>query len=502
MPRMNTFLTKTLICFFILFLFLPQRVETYELEKNVRSHTLPNGLKILMLKRDISPTVSIFIRNRSGAVNESEGRTGTAHFLEHLLFKGTKSIGSVDYQKEQVLLDEIFSTGLRLDLERKNVADSDLVKQLEKQLLALEEEHKKIFIPNEIDRLYTENGGLNMNASTGQDVTTYKVSLPANKLELWARIESDRIMNAVFREFYRERDVVMEERRQRIESDPDGKLYESFLAAAFPGHPYGRPIIGTEADIASFCPIYTKNFYQRFYVPNNTVIALVGDLDEQATLALIDKYFGHLPFRELEPLPLVRESAGKRERRVEVVFPANPKIIIGYKKPTIPAFDDYVFDVIDYLLATGRSSRFYRNLIESKGLASVINTTNGVPGALYDNLFTIFAEPRLPVSIQELEREIYRELDRLKEEPVSGEELAKIINIMQTEKIRGLNSNDGLASMLSYFELIAGDFRYLVNHLKNIEKITPADIMNTASRYFTEDNKTVAVIVKGEKLQK
>jgi len=198
-----------------------------DLEKKVIKTKLKNGLTVLMLERHLSPTVSLYLRHRIGAVDEQNGQSGAAHLLEHMMFKGTTTIGAKDYTDEKKVLYAIEKTGTALDKEKQKgrKADPKIIQKLSDELKKLQNQGKKYFIPNEIDRLYTENGGLDMNASTGQDVTTYHVSLPTNKIELWARIESDRLLNPVFREFYTERDVVMEERRQRVESDPDGKLY-------------------------------------------------------------------------------------------------------------------------------------------------------------------------------------------------------------------------------------------------------------------------------------
>lgn len=493
--RLTTWLAYLFIVLFLIGT-LPSFAWSVELDKRVEKHTLKNGLRVLLLKRQISPTVSFNIRHIVGAVDEDAGRTGTAHFLEHLLFKGTKSIGSRNIQREEIIRKRLFAVGSLIDAERIKgpKADRKRIDELQKQLKHLQNEERKLTIPNEMDRVYTENGGLNLNASTGQDLTSYHVSLPANKIELWARIESDRMTSPVFRDFYAERDVVMEERRQRIDSDPDGKLYEQFLAAAFTAHPYRNPILGWATDMMYFSPDHTYDFFRRFYAPNNTIIAVVGDIEPGATLKLIKKYFESIP-RQPVKRPVITEEPGQRgERRIAVLFDANPKIIIGYHKPTLPSFDDYVFDMIEYILSNGRTSRFYKTLVEEKAIAETINVMSAVPGSRYANLFTIFAAPRASSSSAELEAEIYRELDRLKTEPVPAEELEKIKNIMKAEFVRGLNSNSALANKLSYFEAVAGDYRYILDHIKKIEEISPRHIMEAATKYLTAENRTVAIL--------
>ncbi|MDX9821694.1 MAG: pitrilysin family protein, partial [Syntrophales bacterium] len=272
----------------LLLLLRPLPLSGFDLEERVQKHVLSNGLTVLLFERRQSPTVSLYIRYRAGAVDEPEGKTGMAHLLEHMMFKGTKTIGSKSFSQERPILDKIADTGRLLDAERreKGRADAARIETLTKRLEQLQQSHRRWTVSNEIDRLYTENGAADLNASTGQDLITYHVSLPANKIELWARIESDRMRNTVFREFFAERDVVMEERRQRSESDPGGKLYEQFIAAAFTAHPYRRPILGWPSDMRNLDMDTMAEFYRRTHAPNNTVIAVVGDVNAATAMKL------------------------------------------------------------------------------------------------------------------------------------------------------------------------------------------------------------------------
>jgi predicted Zn-dependent peptidase len=493
----TTFIFSLTICLTGI-LFFTASCFAYDLEKQVKQYTLENGLKILIVKRDFSPTVSLYIRHKVGAVDEPMGKTGTAHFLEHMLFKGTRTIGTKNFAREKVLLDEISRTGQALDQEsmKKEKADSSRLKSLQSRLEELETEQRKLILSNEIDRLYTENGAEGLNASTGQDVTTYQVSLPANKLELWARIEAERMMAPVFREFYTERKVIMEERRQSIESDPDGKLLEQFLAAAFMAHPYGRPILGWPYDMSYLSMNDLDSFLKSYHTPSNTVIAVVGNIQQDDVLQLIRKYFGPIPSGTIPFSPVTEEPPQTGERRISVSFDANPRMILGYHKPSLPAHEDYVFDVIETLLTDGRISRLYKILVEEKALAESVSSTSGMPGARYPNLFTIYATPRHSHSLAELETALIHELERLKKEPVSARELERVKNTMKASFLRSLDSNAELAGMLSYFETVAGDYRYIVRHLNIIDEITPDDISRVAKKYFTDDNKTIAFLSK------
>ena len=491
------------IIFLLAFLFLillpirPLIAADSDLEKKVRKFTLKNGLRVLLMERHISPTVSLYIRYRVGAADEASGRTGMAHLLEHMMFKGTPSIGSRNYEKERKILKDIRKTGGLLDLEnmKGDKADRQRIEKLTRRLKALHEEHRKWVAPNEIDRLYTENGAEDMNASTGQDVTTYHVSLPANRIELWARIESDRMSRPVLREFFTERDVIMEERRQRVESDPDGKLAEQFFAAAFQAHPYGRPILGWPADMRFLGMDETEAFFRKTHAPNNTVIAVVGDIDPKETLRMIDRYFGGIPAQAIGHSRITEEPAQAGERRIEVAFEAKPRLMIGFHKPAPPAFDDYVLDVAEAVLSKGRTSRLYRSLVEEQQLAETADAANGMPGSRFPGLFVISATPRSPHSASDVENAVYAQLEKLQEEPVPERELQKTKNQMKADYIRHLNSNSGLAGMLSYYEALMGDFRYLTGYLRVIERVGPDDIMKAARKYFQKENRTVATLV-------
>jgi predicted Zn-dependent peptidase len=479
------------------FIASPSYVLSYDLSKRVSAFTMKNGMRVLMLERHISPTVSFYIRHRVGALDDEEGKTGIAHLLEHMLFKGTKTIGTKNFVEEEKILKKIRATGNRLDLEMvKGVqADEKKITQLKEDLNKLQTIHKTWIVENELDRIYTENGAVGMNASTGHELTTYHVSLPANKIELWARIEADRMSNPVFRQFYHERNVVMEERKQRTESDPDGKLFENFLATAFMTHQYRRPVIGWSSDISLLTIDDATSFFERYYTPNNTVVAVVGDFDSSMMRKIIEKYFAHIPSRGLSRLRFSQEPIQAGEKRIEVDFDANPQLIIGYHKPNLPAFDDYVFDIISSILANGRTSRLYKTLVSEKQVAESIQTSNGIPGSRFPNLFVIFGAPRHPHSNEELEKLIYLELEKLKTAPVPEKELEKMKNQLKADFIRTLDSNEGLADNLSYFEALTGDFQYMIHHIEVIEKITPQDIMRVARKYLHKENRTVAQLI-------
>lgn len=480
-------------------LLLAPQLSAKELDQRVQRFTLKNGLRVLMMERHISPTVAIYIRYRAGAVDEVDSKTGTAHFLEHMMFKGTRTIGTRDYAREEKIIQRIENTGKALDREKAKgkAADAQRLSQLKEQLKSLQAEQRRITISNEIDRFYTENGAVGLNASTGLDLTTYHVSIPSNRIELWARIESDRMTQPVFREFFTERDVIMEERRQRSESDPEGKLMETYLATAFIAHPYRRPILGWPSDMQYLDMDYMRRFFKKTHAPNNTVIAIVGDFQPSEIRKIVERYFGRIPPQPLQADRITEEPPQSGERRIEVIHEAEPQMIMGYHKPPPPEFEDYVFDVIESILTRGRTSRLFKKLVDEGRIAENIQAVNGLPGARYPNQFTLMATPRHPHSCDELEQAIEQAIEQLKHEPVPVSELDKVKNQVRADFIRGLNSNAGLASMLSYYEALLGDFQYIVDYTDNIARITPEDIIRVAKKYLTRGNRTVATLTNG-----
>jgi predicted Zn-dependent peptidase len=467
------------------------------LEEKVREHTFANGLRLLVVERHESPTIAAYITIGVGSVDETSPQRGVAHLLEHMLFKGTKTLGTTDYKKEKPLLEAIEQAGSALDaLRNRQDADPQKLAELTERLARLQQEHKRYVVKDEFSRIYAENGGVGYNAYTSKDLTTYLVSLPANKLELWAAIEADRMQNAVLREFYTEREVVREERRRSYESSPDGMLYENLIATAFTVHPYRHPVIGWDSDIRNLSLVETRDFLHRYYAPVNTVIALVGDIDTDAAIGMVERYFGPIPPGTPVPPVTAVEPPQRGEKRLHIEFDAEPQVAIAFHKPTLPERDDYIFDLIDLILANGRTSRFYRSLVLEKELATAVSTF-GAPGSRHDNLFVISAAPRHPHTAAEVEAAVYAELERLGREPVSADELEQARNRLRVDRLRMLKGNSGLARMLTYYQTVAGDWRYLVSYDREVATVTAEEVMTAARTYFTTVNRTVVTLGKG-----
>lgn len=466
----------------------------HRLLKGVKRYQLNNGLRLLVLPRKKSPTVAAFIRFKAGSVNETYRNTGTAHLLEHMLFKGTNKIGSRNWQEEKLILEKIDRQGRALDYAKLHGYSEEVKKELRKELQLLQKEHKKYVVKDAFDAIYNRNGSVGFNASTSVDVTTYKVNLPKNRLEVWAYVESERLRNPVFREFYTERDVVLEERRMRVDSKGKGMLYENFISTAFQAHPYRHPIIGWGSVIPLLSKEETMKFFRKYYAPNNMVISIVGDVDPDETYALVKKYFGRLTASVKTDEIKIQEPFQRGERRVVVTYHDSPELMIGFHKPTLPSRDDYTFDIISQLLSSGRSSHLYKELVLEKKIASSVYSSSSFPGSRFNNLFVIWASPKGKIKNEELEKAIYASIKSFLDKPISKKDLQKVKNQLLAQQILHQASNGGLASSLSYYELVADDWRYMLNHRHIVANIGEKAIKDTIRRYLRKENRTVAFL--------
>ena len=481
--------------------------ESLGLVDRVVEQKLANGMIILMVERHQTPVVSLNMTFGVGGVNEQVGQTGLAHLYEHMAFKGTRTVGTKNYEKEQPVLEEWYRVGTELEQRQRDLArrgqeklgspeDRAVIERLQKRFTELQEQAGQFVAGNEMALLYQRQGGVGLNAATGKDLTRYMINLPANRLPLWAALEADRMAHPVLREFYKERGVVMEERRLRNDDSPSGLLYETFTSAAFRAHPYGIPTIGWESDILSLTPADTEAFFKAHYGPGNATIAIVGDIHPPDVMVLIEQTFGKIPSAPPQPPIVTVEPPQRGERRVEVEFDAEPSVVIGFHKPALGHPDDYVFDVIDAVLGDGLTSRLYTNLVREKRIAASVNSDSNYPGVRSPNLFVLSATPLAPHTTADIEAAIYAELERLKTELVSAKELEKVLNNLDADLVRALRSNGGLASQLALYQTVAGDWRYVVKARDKIATVRPADIQRVAAEYFTKSNRTVATLVK------
>jgi predicted Zn-dependent peptidase len=318
----------------------------------ITEHTLKNGMRILIVERRESPTFSAYLRFKVGSVNETPGQTGLAHLLEHMMFKGTRLFGTMDPDGEFPILERIDARYLALQAEKAKARlpggtmDAVRVSALEKEIADLEAEAKRFVLRNELWEIYRRNGGVRLNATTSREGTQYFVSLPNNRLELWALLESDRMRNPVFREFYTERDVVQEERRQSVDNNPRGQLMEAALATAFVALPYRHPVLGWPGELENLTRPQTQEYFRTYYAPNNALAILVGDLDPPTVIRTVERYFGDIPAQVIPPPPVLEEPPQPGERRIRVEFPAEPQLLMLYRLPPIAHADMHALTVL------------------------------------------------------------------------------------------------------------------------------------------------------------
>src|ERR1043165_9635731 len=303
--------------FMLLALPLPLAAQALaSIEKRVTVKKLDNGLTVIVMERPEAPVFSFATLVNVGGAQEVPGITGLAHMFEHMAFKGTDKIGTSDYAAEKVALQKVEDTYAAYDRARRDPVNHDpaSVAELEKAWHAAADEANKYVVPNEFTKIVQLAGGTGINAGTGNDETIYFYSLPSNRVQLWAYLDSERFLLPVFREFYKERDVVFEERRMRTESSPFGRLFEQELAAAFTAHPYGQPVVGWPSDLPTFSATDAAAFYKKYYVPANMVVAVVGDVKSAEVMPIIEKYFGRLP-KAPAPEPRRTAAAPKKSAR-------------------------------------------------------------------------------------------------------------------------------------------------------------------------------------------
>jgi predicted Zn-dependent peptidase len=459
----------------------------------ITEFTLDNGMKFIVMERHQAPVVSFMTYVNVGAAQEPSGKTGVAHFLEHLAFKGTTQIGTTDYQAEKPLLDRLDTLSKQIQTTQPDGQAS--AGQLQQEFEQVKAEASKYVKQNEYGQIVEQAGGVGLNATTSADATRYFYSFPANKLELWMSLESERFLEPVFREFYEEKEVILEERRTRTDNSPIGKMIEVFLEAALPGHPYGRPVIGYEQDIRNLTRADVQDFYKTHYTPDNIVMALVGDVDPDRVKELATAYFGRYQARDRTANLVVPMPQQTEPREVTLEFPSQPWYFEGYLRPDIASPDNAIYDVITGLLIGGRTSRLYRSLVEQKQLALNVDVSSNFPGNRYPNVMLVYALLAPGHTLDEIAEAFNAELELLKREPVSAEELDRVKTQTRAALLQSLASNQGMASVLAEYQAKTGSWRNLFDDLKTVEAVTAADVQRVAQALFQPQNLTIGKLL-------
>jgi predicted Zn-dependent peptidase len=474
----------------------PNSIQPY-LERVIKQMTefrLDNGMKFLVLERHQAPVISFVTYADVGGVDEPEGKTGVAHFLEHLAFKGTTRIGTKDYKVEKPLLDRLDRLADQIQ-SAKAAGKKDEVARLTAEFEKVEAQAAKLVKPNDFGRIVEQAGGVGLNANTSTEATRYFYSFPANKLELWMSLESERFLEPVFREFYKEKDVILEERRLRVENSPIGMMIEKFNDTAFSVHPYKRPVIGYDEDIRNLTREDVQKFFDTHYVASNLTIAVVGDVNPTQVKKLAQIYFGRYKAKPKPQQQIPVEPKQTQTREVTLKLKSQPWYLEGYHRPAITHPDNAVYEIIGRLLSDGRTSRLYKSLVEKQRLALSAQGLSGFPGDKYPNLMLFYALTAPGHTVDEVEVALRNEIEKLKVEPVSVMELERVKNQARADLLRSLDSNMGMAQQLLEYEVKTGSWRNLFKQLNQLEAVTAADVQRVALLTFTPENRTIGKLL-------
>jgi len=465
-------------------------------EQRITTKVLPNGLTIIICQRHDAPVFAYDTLIDAGDVNDPTGQSGIAHMFEHLAFKGTSEIGAKDYTAEKAALDKVEEANNAFEAEYLKPVGRDDKKlaALHQAFLDAQAAAQKYVIPNQFTEVAEANGAHDLNAETGLDDTQYFWSMPENRLELWAWLESSRLADVVPREFYKERDVVMEERRMRVDSSPEGRLFEQFIATAYVAHNYGRSGIGWPSEVGQITATEAMAFHKKFYVGGNIVVAIVGDVDPKTAMPMLEKYFGRVPAGPKPEEMTTVEPPQFAEKSVVIREQTQPIYIEGYHRPSIHDPDDAVYDAIGDILSNGRVSRFYRSLVEQQQIAAEAVGESPYPGEKYPSLFLFGAVPLPGHKPAEMRDAIHKEIDRLKTSDVTDDELQMYKTRTRADLLRGLADNQGLANSLAGYQTRYGDWRELFLQLDRVDKVSKADIRRVANKVFVDSNRTSAEI--------
>ena len=472
----------------------------------VEEVVLDNGMTLLLLPRPGDPNVAAGWVAKVGSVYERPGITGVAHLFEHMMFKGTAAIGTRNIEQDLQIIAQLDQAKAAMRVEEAALLEAERLGRIEdagdpahrttrhQELMdrfeALLAQQEELLVKEDFSRIYSGQGASGMNAGTSYDFTLYFVNVPANKLELWFWMESDRLLNPVFREFYAERDVVHEERRLRTDSTPTGRFQEQFESLFWQSSPYGWPVVGWPSDLEGITREEALAFFDLYYAPNNLAAALVGDFDPAEAKALAERYFGRLPPGDrLPPQPRTREMPQVSEKRMLAYAETNPQVVVRYHSVPDGHVDEPALVVLGQLL-NDRTGRLYRALVEEQGVAT--RASGGQSGFKFEGMFELRGTAAEGHAPEEVEQALYAEMERLKTEPVDARELQKVKNQNAASTFRELQGNFFLMYSLLMRDANRG-WETINSDPPLYDAVTADDIMRVANTYFEPENRAVAV---------
>ena len=496
-------LTCLLLSLMLSFSFVFAGFDFSSITDNISEFTLPNGLKFILLEDHSVPIATFMTYVNVGGSDERIGIWGISHFLEHMAFKGTSEIGTTDYRAEQKILEKLDAAFDRLMAEKDSLnPDPEKIKKGQEELAELQKEAGKYVAINEFDQILQKNGAVGMNAGTSKDSTIYFFSLPSNRIELWAYLESSRFIDPVFREFYKEKDVIKEERRVRTENSPIGKLVEELLAIAFKDHPYHVNGIGPMSNIEHITSADMYRYFNTNYTAPNMVIGVTGDVYPDQLQTLAKKYFSRLRPGKKNPRVFTTEPGQIGEKAVTIYEDSQPWLFIGYHCPSRLHEDFVKFSVLDMVLTTGRSSRLNKQMVIKDKSALAVFSFAGFPGDKYSSLYMIGTLPNSGHTTHQLLEQIDSEIARIKEQSITPEELESAKTRLKVTQIRQMGSSRGLLMRMLGAEMKLGSWKKAFDDIQAIEKITLQDIRELVETYLTKSNRSIARIEKKEEVKK
>jgi predicted Zn-dependent peptidase len=466
-----------------------------EFKLDVKEHVLSNGLKLLLVVKPEVPRVVCHIYFKAGSVNERPGITGIAHLHEHMMFKGTKMMGVTDYEKDAEIDRKIDALMEKIYREKywKRDGNPEKIAAWQKEVNELIQAEKQYVIKDELWELYMKNGGTFLNASTSYEITGYYVTLPSNKVELQMLLESDRMQNAYFREFYSEKDVVMEERRLS-ENRPGYLFNEQVRAAFYTASPYHWGVIGWMDDLKRITKQDIIEFNKKYYTPNNAVAVYVGDFDPNNIIQMAEKYFGRIPKGpDIEPIRTY-EPPQYSEKRLYGEGPAASRVTIMFHIPPDGHPDIPALSLLGGILS-GETGRLYKSLVKEKDMATRVSGRAGPRWHAGEFTFSGSPKTQKNVTPEDLEKEIWAEIEKVKKDGVTPKELQKIKNGNEASFLRGMQRIEFIAMRIGRSDLNRG-WRSLVTNLEEMKKVTVEDIQRVAEKYFVKDNSTTAIYTR------
>ncbi len=491
---------------------------------DAKEYLLDNGMQILMVERHEAPTIMAAIIARVGSANETTGITGISHLFEHMMFKGTETIGTKDIERDREIMAELDSLRalirdeqriMRERLRRGEIEDmmdpgakTPRYRELEAVFDDLILEQRQLIIKDQLDELYSKHGGFFLNAMTSEDMTVYFVRLPMNKIELFMWLESDRFRNPVFREFYSERDVVREERRLGVESTPTGPIEEDFQAMFWKSSSYHWDVIGWPSDVENITREQANMYYDAYYAPNNLTMLLVGDLKPDRMIKLVKKYFERIPRGEKDPPAVVTlEEKQYGEKRLIAEAETSPRAEIWYHTVAWKHSDSYPLEILAGIMS-GKTGRLFKKLVEEKGIAKssaggrrrmfggdALAVRAAQDSRKYAGAFQVSAEGISGVRSEQLEEAMYEVIEDLKDTPVSEEELQKVKNQLRVQTIRFMDIMSGIGILFYLGQNAAmGDWTEANNNPKMCDLVTAEDVQRVAKKYFAGDQRNTLII--------